>query len=65
LATPAVKDQMVGCRVLELGIGRGALGRLQRMLAKEIQLLVRDSAKIELNFAQMQFIENCCHLFSR
>jgi len=56
---------MVGSRVLELGIGRGALGRLQRMLAEEIQLLVRDSAKIELNFAQMQFIENCCHLFSR
>lgn len=22
-------------------------------------------AKIELNFAQMQFIENCCHLFLR
>jgi len=35
------------------------------MLAEKIQLLVRDSVKIELNFAQMQFIENCCHLFSR
>lgn len=51
-----------------LGIGTGigiGHGRLERMLAEKIQLLVRDSVKIELNFAQMQFIENCCHLFSR